>query len=85
MRVTHAVEGDGFVTKVFEQRPFKLGVGDALQGRIERFDDDGFRRAVRGRHVARQINLRIAAASETFDDVVTPVEPALLKLEFTHP
>ena len=31
VRVAHTVEGDGFVAKVFEQRPFKLGIWDALQ------------------------------------------------------
>ena len=32
----------------------------------------------------RDINLRVAAVSEAFEDVVSTVESALLKFEFRH-
>ena len=40
IRMADFVERYGFVLKILGERLFKLGVGRALQGDVERFDDD---------------------------------------------
>src|SRR5947209_6414092 len=82
--MTHAVERDRFVAKIFDERVLKLWIGRALQVDVERLDDDLLWRAGRCGHVARDINFGVAAAPQTFENVVAPVEPCLLELQFTH-
>src|ERR1044071_2643448 len=53
--------------------------------KIERLDDDYRGRGVRGRHIACDVNLRIAPASQAVKNVVATIEPALLKFKFRHP
>ena len=84
VRVAHAVERDRLVAKVFDERVFELEIDRALQEKVEGFDHDRLRRSVRRRRVAREINFGIAAAPQTFQNVVAPVQPALLKFQFTH-
>ena len=76
--MTHAIERDGFVLEVGNQRVFEIFIGRVLQKHVQRLDDYCFRSAVGGGVVARHVDLRIAAAPQTFNDVETPIEPALL-------
>src|SRR5204863_5423062 len=84
VRMSHAIECDGFVLKILDQGLFQFRVLISLKQNIQRFDYDTTEPFIGRRVVARQIDLRIAAASQTFLDVVTTVEPALEKLEFSH-
>ena len=76
--MSHAIEGNGFVLEVGDKRVFEFFIRRVLQKHIQSFDDNCLRRAFRCRVVARNINLRIAAAAKTFKDVEATVEPALL-------
>src|SRR6266508_2449766 len=82
--MSHAIEGNRFVLEVGNQRVFEFPIWRLLQKHIERFDNNCFGSAFPSRVVARNINLRIAAAPQTFNNVEATVEPALLKLEFWH-
>jgi hypothetical protein len=82
--VTYAIEGDSLVLKVGDECSFQLGVRSVLQVKIERFNDDRARSAFGGGVVVGYVNLRIAAASEAFKDVVPVIESALLEFEFRH-
>src|SRR5919206_1846199 len=84
VRVAHAVERDGLVAKVLDERALKLRVGHPLQVRVERLDDDEARAALRRGRVARHVDLRVAPAPEAVEHVVAPVESTLLKLQLAH-
>src|SRR6266498_2258021 len=76
--MSHAIEGNRFVLEVGNKRVFELPIRSVLQKHIERFDNNCFGSAFSGCVVARNINLRIAAAAQTFNNVEATVEPALL-------
>src|SRR5436305_1203260 len=80
VRMTHPIEGHGFILKVLNEGGLELLILITLQQHIERFDDDAAKSLVRSGRVARQINLGVAATSQTVFDVVTTVESALKKL-----
>src|SRR4029077_10970545 len=78
IRMTDAIERYRFVLKILYQRVFKSFVWGVLQEHVQSLDDYGFRSVVGRGIVGSNIDLGVAAASETFNDVVTTVEPALL-------
>src|SRR5258705_7484689 len=79
-----AIEGHSFVLKVGNQRPLKLSIRSVLEKHVERLDYDRLRRAGTGGFVLCYINLGVTAPAQTFQDVVSAVESALLKFEFRH-
>src|SRR2546423_5239593 len=52
---------------------------------VERLDDDHRGRSLYRRRVACDVNLCVAPATQTVQNVVTTIEPALLKFKFRHP
>src|SRR5689334_17926882 len=75
--MTHAIQRHSFILKILNQGTFELRVLIALQKNIERFDYNLTKALVGGAAIARDINLGITAASKTFFNVVTTVDPAL--------
>ncbi len=84
VRMAHAIQRHRFVLKIRNERSFKLSVGRVLKIKIQRFDDDRARRAFGSSVVVGHVDLSITAASEAFEDVIPPIESALLKFEFRH-
>jgi len=78
IRMTDAIERYRFVLKILYEGMLERLVRGVLQEHVQRFDDYGFRSVVGGGIVVSNIDLGVAAASETFNNVVTTVEPALL-------
>src|SRR2546430_16237329 len=78
MWMAYAIEGDGLVLKVCDKRAFQFQIRSVLQKHVQRLDHDRCRSAVLSSVVVSNVNLRIASATQTFKNVVTPVEPALL-------
>ena len=85
VRMTHAVERDRFVLKIFDERPFEIGVQIVLHKNVERFDDDLFMRRLQGGDIiTRDINFGITATTEEFLNVVACVEAAVNKRKFSY-
>ncbi len=78
VRMTHAIKRYRFVLKILNKGMFKRLVRRVLQEHVQRLDDYGLRSVVGGGIVVSNVDLGVAAAPETFNDVVTTVEPALL-------
>ena len=78
VRMTDAIKRYGFVLKILYEGMFKRLVRCVLQEHVQRLDDHGFRSVVGGGIVVSNVDLGVAAAPETFNDVITTVEPALL-------
>src|SRR5688572_4003601 len=78
VRVSHAIESNGLVLKILNQRLLQLHIRSSLKKRIERFDDYRSWSIFRGCVVPSYVDFRIATATQTFNDVVATVEPALL-------
>ena len=78
IRMTDAIEGYRFVLEILNEGMFERLVRCLLQEHVQRFDDYGFRSVVGGGIVVSNVDLGVAAAPETFNDVITTVEPALL-------
>src|SRR5258705_3369000 len=78
VRMTDAIKRHRFVLKILYEGMFKVLVRCVLQEHVQRLDDYGLRSVVGGGIVVSNVDLGVAAASETFNDVVTTVEPALL-------
>ena len=67
------VKSDRLVLKICDKRAFQLGIRRVLQVKIQSFDNDGARRAFGSSVVSGHVNLGIAAAPETLDDVVPAI------------
>src|ERR1044071_9275238 len=76
--MTNAIQRYCFVLKIRNQGVFEFGIRFVLQKNIQRLDDHCLWTTVGRRIVMGHIDLCIAAAPKTLDDVVTTVEPALL-------
>src|SRR5689334_4110482 len=73
VRMTNAIERDGFVLKVINKRPLKIRIGLALEIQIQRLDHDRAWRAFSRGVVVGDVDLGITPASETFEDVIAVV------------
>src|SRR5215475_10449324 len=81
MRMAHGVERDCLVLEVFDQRPLQIGVGRALQAGVERLEHNlhPVRLAI-----ARDENLREAAAAQPLRHFVAVVDQTVFKFQFRH-
>ena len=81
VRMAHGVERDGLVLEVFDQRPLQIGVGRALQAGVERLEHNlhPVRLAI-----ARDENLREAAAVQPLHHFVAFVDQTVFKFQFRH-
>ncbi|MND01018.1 hypothetical protein D3C83_198360 [compost metagenome] len=70
--------------KIRNEGLFQLGIRSILEIKIERFNDDSAWRVRGGGIVVGDIDLRVAATAEAFEDVVAAIKSALLKLQFRH-
>jgi hypothetical protein len=82
--VANTIQGDSFVLKVRNERPFQVNLGFTLKEDVQSLDYDRARGTVVSSVVICDINFRVATASKALDNVVPPVESALLKFEFRH-
>jgi hypothetical protein len=82
--MSHAIERDCFVLKIGDKRALQFGVRFVLQVQVQRLDDDGAWRAVDGGVVVSDVDFGVTAAAKAVDDVISPVESALLEFEFRH-
>src|SRR5687768_15435799 len=76
--MTHTIQSDCLVLKILNQRALQIQVGRTLQESVKRFNDHCGRSTLSRGVVPCYIDFGIAAASQTFNDVVATVEPALL-------
>ena len=76
--VRDAIKSYRLVLEVCNQCLFQLCIRHVVQKHIERLDNHGSRSATRRGVVMRNVNLGVAAAAQTFKNVVTTVEPGLL-------
>src|SRR5215510_5401953 len=81
VRMAHGVERDGLVLEVFDQRPLQIGVGSALQAGVERLEHN--LHLVR-LAIARDENLREAAAAQPLRHFVAVVDQTVFKFQFRH-
>ena len=81
VRVANLVERHGFVLKVLDERLFKLGIGRALQGDVERFDDH---RLVVVQLIVSDKDFGIAAAPEQARHEVAIIDYAVFEFQFRH-
>jgi hypothetical protein len=78
VRMADAIECDGFVLKILDERTFKIGIKVILQKDVQRLYDDLAVRGLRRRKgVTRDEDLGVTPAPEKFDYVVTFVDPAI--------
>src|SRR5262245_52790022 len=84
IRMAHAIQRHRFVLKVCNQRSLELSVRCVLEIKIQRLDDDSGWRAFGCSVVVGDVDLSVTAASEAFEDVIPPIESALLKFQFRH-
>ena len=75
--MANAIESNRFVLKILDQRAFQFRILIALQQNVERLDDNAAKLLVRSAAIARDINLRVTSATETFFNIVTSIQPAL--------
>src|ERR1051325_4941957 len=69
--MTNAIQRYGFVLEIRDQGMFEFGIRFVLQKNIQRLDDHCLRSTVGRRVVMGHIDLCIATAPKTLDDVVT--------------
>src|SRR5215510_15246304 len=81
VRMAHGVERDRLVLEVFDQRPLKIGVGRALQAGVERLEHDLHLTRLA---IARDENLREAAAAQPLRHFVAVVDQTVFKFQFRH-
>ena len=80
IRVSYTVERYGFILKVLDQRAFQIIVQIILQEYIQRlYYNFEMRRIRAGQCVASEKYLSITAPPQFPFDVVTPVQPAIVK------
>src|SRR6185503_6870135 len=84
VRMANAIECDCFVLKVRDERALQFDVGRVLQVEIQGLDDDRARGAFGRGVVVGDVDLRVAATSETLEDIVAAIKSTLLKLQFRH-
>ena len=82
VRMTHAIERDGFVLKIGNERSLQLNIGRVLEIKVQSFNYDRARRALGGGVVVGNVDLGVTATAEAFEDVVPPIKSALLEFEF---
>ena len=78
VRMPNPIERYRFVLKILYQRMFKGLIGSVLQEHVQSFDYHRLGSVIGSGVVVRNVDLRIAAAPETFDDVIATIQPALL-------
>src|SRR5688572_13638015 len=76
--MTNTIQSDCLVLKILNQRAFQVQVGRTLQKSVKGFNNHCGRATLSRGIVPCYIDFGIAAASQTFNDVVATVEPALL-------
>ena len=74
IRMTNAVERNGLILKILNQRALKVCIGNTLQENIQHFDNDSFRLAFNCAQITRHIDFGVAAAPQTFKYLVATVE-----------
>jgi hypothetical protein len=84
IRMAYAIESDGFVLKIFDERSFEIGVEVVLQKNVQSLDNDRAMRRLPRKGVVGREDLGIAAAAKTLFNVVSSVKPAIFKGQFTH-
>ena len=78
VRVTNAVESDGFVLEIFDKGAFESSVEVVLQKDVKGFDDNRtVRRLGRGDSVAGHKYLGITAFPKLLADIVSPIQTAV--------
>ena len=76
--MSHSIEGHRFILEVCNQRLFELDIRRVIEIHVQRLDDDSSGSALRSFIIPGHIDLGVAAAAQTFKNVVASVEPGLL-------
>src|SRR5688500_13644464 len=76
--MTHTIQSDCLVLKILHQRALQVQVGRTLQESVKLFNNHCGRSTLCRGVVPCYRDGGMAAASQTFNDIVAPVEPALL-------
>src|SRR3954469_15118998 len=81
IRMPNSVECYGLVLEVRHKRSFQIRVRLSLQVNVQRLNDHCVGLTLLRSPILCHVYFGIATAAEAFDDVKTPIEAGLLKLE----
>ena len=85
IRMANAIERSGFVLKILDESSLKVRVEIVLKKHVERLDNDlAVRRLGRSEYVAGEKNFGITAAPELVANVISLIEPAIIKRKLLH-
>ena len=85
IRVPNAVKGDRLILKILDQRAFEVGVEVILKKDVQGLDHNGaVRRLWRRERVPGDKYFSITAAAESVADIVSLVQPAVIKRKLSH-